>query len=164
MPAPRGLDSGSGRNMPRPGMFGSSPSPGHSTSRGRGSHHHPIADQTRTSVNQQWTLNLGAASAGTFTLNPGGLGSTAGIAFNAAFGAVQSALELIVGVGNVTVTGGPLPGTVTITFTGVLAGEPTTLTGNFAGLTGATPVLTNTVAGNNIAGVPGGVPPIPGPR
>lgn len=76
-----------------------------------------------------WTVTIGAATAGTFTLTVGGQ-TTAGIAYNAAASAVKSALEALstVGAGNATVTGtGPY--SVTLTNGG-------TLTGSGAGLTG----------------------------
>jgi hypothetical protein len=91
-----------------------------------------------------YTLTLGAASAGTFTLTFNG-STTAGIAYNANAAAVDAALELLstIGTGNVTVTGSDLPGgTQTITFTGPLANTPLALTGSGAGLTGGGLVLT----------------------
>jgi hypothetical protein len=99
-------------------------------------------------VNQRYTLTLGAASAGTFTLTPNGQGPTGAIAFNADAATVDAALEAVVGAGNVQVTGGTLPGgTLTIEFTGSLRESPRALTGAFGGLTGATPALTQTQAG-----------------
>jgi phage tail sheath gpL-like len=153
-------------DMPRPGWLGAQSRPGkggrvapaHATK-------HPVSAQTRASVNQRYTLGLGAASAGTHTLNPGGLGNTAAINFNDTAATVQTRLEAVIGVGNVLATGPALPGgPVTIEFTGIYAGEPVTLTGNFAGLTGATPALTSVQTGNNVAGAPGGLPAMPGPR
>jgi hypothetical protein len=65
----------------------------------------------------------GSPTGGTFTLTYSGQ-TTAGIAWNAAASAVQSALEALsnIAVGDVAVTGGPLPGTpVLVEFTGALA-------------------------------------------
>lgn len=64
----------------------------------------------------------GTPTGGTFTLTFDGQ-ETAGIAFDATAGAVDTALELLsnIGVGDVTCTGGPLPGTAVICeFTGAL--------------------------------------------
>ena len=71
--------------------------------------------------NEKQTLDLyGTPTGGTLTLTFENL-TTAGIAYNAAAAAVDSALEALPNllVGDVTVTGGPLPGsTVTVEFTG----------------------------------------------
>lgn len=135
-PAPRGV-VGTDRTFPtpRPTKFLGGPSD------------HSQALTRLSAANQRYTLNLGAATAGNFTLTvvQGGnqLGVTGNIAFNAAPAAIQTALEAVVGVGNVTVTGGTLPGgTATIEFIGNLSGDAITVTGQFGGLTAATPVLT----------------------
>lgn len=88
------------------------------------------------------TLNLyGSPSGGTFTLTFDGQ-TTSGIAYNANAATIQAALEALsnIGVGDVTVTGGPLPGsTVTVTFGGALANTNVAeMTANPASLTGGT--------------------------
>lgn len=86
----------------------------------------------------------GTPTGGTFTLTYNGQ-TTAAIAYNATFGAVQTALEALsnVGAGDITVSGGPGPGTpYTFTFTGALAAQPITAmtaTGSFTG--GTTPAI-----------------------
>ncbi len=102
--------------------------------------------QTLASVNEVQTVTLtGGPTGGTFTLTFEGQ-TTAGIAWNAAASAVQSALEALSNVapGDVVCTGGPLPGsTVTVTFGGALGySNRTQMTGNVAGLTGGTPGIT----------------------
>ncbi|MFE7799007.1 hypothetical protein [Nocardia sp. NPDC057440] len=72
----------------------------------------------------------GSPTGGTFTLSFGGQ-TTAGIAYNAAASAVDSALELLssVGTGNATVTGSAGgPYTVTIATPGTLTGSGASLT------------------------------------
>ncbi len=74
----------------------------------------------------------GSPTGGTFKLNatpPGGSSTATGsIAYNASAGTVQSALVTIFGSGNVTCTGGSLPGTaVACTFAGADALQPITL-------------------------------------
>lgn len=86
------------------------------------------------------TLTItGTPTGGTFTLTFGA-DTTAGIAYNATASAVQTALEALATIdpGDVTVTGGPLPGTpVVITFTGQYAGQAVTLlTADDTNLTG----------------------------
>lgn len=95
----------------------------------------------------------GTPTGGTFTLTYAGQ-TTAPIAYNATATAVDSALEALsnIGPGDVTCTGGPLPGTaVDITFTGLLSGQ------NVAQIT-ATPSLTGgtTPAVNVTTVTPGG--------
>lgn len=83
----------------------------------------------------------GSPTGGTFTLTFNGQ-TTAGIAYNAAAAAVQSALEALSNIapGDVVVAGGPLPGTsVTVTFSGTYAGtDVAQMTASGAGLTGGT--------------------------
>ncbi len=70
---------------------------------------------------------LGSPTGGSFTLStssplPGG--TTAAIPFTADAGTVQDALAAIIGDGNVTVTGGPLPNdSLSIAFSGAYAQE-----------------------------------------
>ena len=67
-------------------------------------------------VNEVQTVTLANAVAGTFTLTFSAQ-TTAAIAYNAANATVETALELLSNITDVTVTGGPLPGTgVTVTF------------------------------------------------
>ena len=81
----------------------------------------------------------GTPTGGTFTLTFSGQ-TTAGIAYNAAAAAVQSALEALsnLAVGDVAVTGGPGPGTpYTVTFRASM-GNVAQMTASGAGLTGGT--------------------------
>jgi hypothetical protein len=94
--------------------------------------------------NQTGTIT-GGPTGGTFTLTYKGQ-TTAGIAYNAAASAVQTALIALstIGAGNVTVSGSA-GGPYTITFTGTLATDTTALTASGAGLTGGTsPTITIT--------------------
>jgi hypothetical protein len=83
----------------------------------------------------------GTPTGGTFTLTFQGE-TTAGIAYNATAAAVEAALEAlsVVNVGDVTVTGGPGPGTAyTVTFGGQYHGENVAaMTASAASLTGGT--------------------------
>lgn len=83
----------------------------------------------------------GSPTGGTFPLVFNGQ-VAAGIAYNASAATIQSALQALstIGSGNVTCSGGPLPGTpVVCTFAGTLATgqQPLILTGS-GGLTGGT--------------------------
>lgn len=102
-------------------------------------------------VNEVQTIGLGAASAGTVTIGFDGE-TTAAIAFNASAAAVQTALELLSNVepGDIVVTGGPLPGVITLTFGGQYAGEnvPTVVV-TPTGLTGGTVTVTPVTAGGS---------------
>ncbi|MFM9473954.1 hypothetical protein [Streptomyces scabiei] len=88
----------------------------------------------------------GGPTGGTYTLTWSGQ-TTAGIAYNAAAAAVQSALEALsnIGVGDVVCAGGPHPGTpVTVTFQGALAEtDVAQMTASAAGLTGGTSPAVN---------------------
>lgn len=92
----------------------------------------------RPAVAEVQTVTItGTPTGGTFTLTYNGQ-TTAGIAYNAASAAVQAALEALSNIapGDVTVGGGPGPGTpYTVTFTGA-AGNVTQLTASGAALTG----------------------------
>jgi len=99
-----------------------------------------------TGVNEvQRATITGVPTGGTFTLTYSG-STTSAIAYNATAGAVQTALEALnnLAPGDVTVSGGPGPGTpYTFTFGGTLAGKDVvamTATGTFTG--GATPTIT----------------------
>jgi hypothetical protein len=99
----------------------------------------------------------GSPAGGTFTLTYSSE-TTAGIAYNATAAAVQSALEALpsLSAGDVTVTGGPGPGTpYVVTFGGRLAGQNVAqMTTSGAGLTGGTTpasAVTTTTAGGGTA-------------
>ncbi len=88
----------------------------------------------------------GSPTGGSFTLTtaaPLPTGTTAAIPWNAGAGVVQTALGAIVGLANVTVTGGPTPDTaLTITFQnsyGQQTIQPLVVTSNLTG--GTTPVI-----------------------
>src|SRR5271157_966570 len=98
-----------------------------------------IIDGSQT--NSQELAVQGSPTVGTFTLTSailGHAGTTKPIKYNADAAAVQTALELIVGAGNATITGGPAPGNpMTIYFTGQLAGQIIPLlTADSSGLSG----------------------------
>lgn len=99
----------------------------------------PIAGSHLGTVSEIQTLSTGALT-GTFTLTLPGYGTTVTLPFSAGRSAIQQALEQLVGIGLVTVSGGPLYWTptataypVTITFDGTLGNLPqlivTVLTG-----------------------------------
>ncbi len=102
-----------------------------------------------TAVGTSASLTIGGnPTGGTFTLSYGGQ-TTAGIAWNAAASAVQSALQALssIGVGNVAVSGGYNSGFApyTIALTGSLAnltGGALGIAANASGLTGGTPAAT----------------------
>lgn len=103
----------------------------------------------------------GTPTGGTFTLTYAGQ-TTAPIAYNAAAAAVQSALEALSNIapGDVTATGGPLPGSfVTLTFGGSLAGQDVaaiTATGSLTG--GTAPAVSITTPTGGSAGTPSALP------
>jgi hypothetical protein len=115
---------------------------------------------TGAAVADVQTLSIsGSPTGGTFTLTFGGQ-TTAAIAFNAATAQVQTALTALsnIGAGNVTCSGGPLPGaSVTITFAGALApGTQSVMTVGNNSLTGGTtpsPAVAHTTTGQSIADV-----------
>lgn len=88
----------------------------------------------------------GSPTGGSFTLTFDGQ-TTAGIVYNAAAAAVQSALAALsnIGSGNVSCSGGALPGTpVAVTFIGSLAGiDVPQMTASAASLTGGTSPAVN---------------------
>lgn len=95
------------------------------------------------------TVGLGAATAGTVTVTFDGE-TTAAIAFNATAATVQAALEALSNLnsGDVTVTGGPLPGVMTLTFAGARAGANVPeVTVTPTGLTGGTVTVATTTQG-----------------
>lgn len=106
--------------------------------------------QAVTPTNEVQTISApGAPTGGTFTLSFSGQ-TTAPIAYNAAASTVRTALEALsnINVGDVTVSGGPLPGAaLTVTFTGQWAGEDVPqMTVSTTGLTGSTSTPAMTVA------------------
>lgn len=115
-----------------------------------------IITVTGTAEVQTVTIT-GTPTGGTFTLTFSGQ-TTAGIAYNAAAAAVQSALEALSNLapGDVTVGGGPGPGTPwTVTFT-IAQGDVPQMTANGAALTGGvTPAVavTTTTGGSNLTDV-----------
>lgn len=105
----------------------------------------------------------GAPTGGTFTLTYSGQ-TTAGIAFNAAAAAVQAALEALSNLapGDITVTGGPGPGTPYVVTFRAGMGNVIQMTASAAGLTGGTaPAVTvvTTTPGYNLFGPSYGVGP-----
>jgi hypothetical protein len=101
---------------------------------------------TGTAVNEVQTLTpTGTISGGTFNLTIADGSISAPLAFNATAAQVQAALETLLGVGNVTCTGGPMNTTaVVVTFAGLCGGldQPMLIVTN--NLTGTTPVITPT--------------------
>lgn len=109
----------------------------------------------RASERQTVTIT-GAPTGGTFTLTYG-VAQTVALAYNATTAAIQAALELIptIGVGNVLVAGGPLPGTaVTVDFVGALAGRWPSLKATSALTGGASPAITAVAAPFNYDDLP----------
>lgn len=107
----------------------------------------------QTELDEIQTVALtGAPTGGTFTLTFGGQ-TTAGIAWNAAASAVQSALQALssIGAGNALVTGGPGPSTAWVVEFAASLGfaNQATMTFSGAGLTGgSSPNVTVTVTQN----------------
>ncbi len=100
-----------------------------------------------------------APTSGSFTLTtaaPLPVGTTIAIPYDAPAGAVQSALETIVGTGNVTVSGGPLDsGGFTLAFQGAYGGEAVPTLAASSSLAGASGAVSLTVLTTVIGGVPG---------
>lgn len=95
------------------------------------------------------TLGLGAATAGTITITFDGE-TTGSIAYNATAAAVQTALEALPNVapGDITVTGGPLPALITLTFGGAYDGmNVPQITATATGLSGGVVTITTTTPG-----------------
>jgi hypothetical protein len=113
----------------------------------------------RTSEVQTITVT-GTPTGGTFTLTFAGE-TTAAIAFNASAATVRAALEALgnVNSGDLTATGGALPGTpVVVTFGGQFAGDNVPLlTANSGGLTGgSSPTVTPSTTTGGAAGATDG--------
>ena len=105
----------------------------------------PYRYSNTTSAVQSISIT-GSPTGGSFTLTtaaPLPTGTTAAIPWNAGPGVIQTALGAIVGLANVTVSGGPAPGTaLTITFQDSYAQQtiqPLVVTSNLTG--GTTPVI-----------------------
>lgn len=101
-----------------------------------------------------YTVNLGGATGGTFTLTVAP-NTTSALANNATATAVQAALTGLgsVGANNATVTG-PAGGPFVITFVGTKGSQQVVLTANFGSLTGAGATsITETVTGQALADV-----------
>lgn len=82
-----------------------------------------VAEVTGTQTNQQQTVSIGSGTptSGNFTLTL--FGTTLTVPYNSSAAALKTQLETIVGAGNVSTSGGALPGTgIVVTFTGRLAG------------------------------------------
>ncbi|MGW0821840.1 phage tail protein [Streptomyces sp. NPDC002845] len=106
--------------------------------------------QVRKLTAEVQTIDLGAASAGTITITFDGQ-TTASIAYDADAATVQAALEAMSNVeaGEVTVTGGPLPGTITLSFAGQYLGvDVPEVTVTPTGLTGGTVTINTTTQGS----------------
>lgn len=104
---------------------------------------------TPQSVNEVQTIGLGAATAGTVTITYSGQ-TTSAIAFDALASTVQTALEALTNIapGDVVVTGGAFPATLTLSFAGALASlDLIQITATPTGLTGGTVTINTTVAG-----------------
>jgi len=103
-------------------------------------------------VSEVQSVGLGAASAGTVVLTFNGY-STPALAYNAANATVQAALQALpsIGAGNVTITGGPFPAALTVTFAGGLAKQAglALIAGVGTGLTGGAVAISRTTAGVN---------------
>lgn len=101
-------------------------------------------------ANEIQQFDLGAASAGTFTISFDGE-TTGAIAYNAVAATVKTALEALSNInpGDITVTGGALPGTaVVITFGGQWAGKDIpAITIDGAATTGETITIATNTAG-----------------
>lgn len=99
--------------------------------------------QSKTLIDNYFTVGVGAATGGTFTLTYKSQ-TTTGIAYNATSSAVQSALTALssIGAGNVTVTGAAP--TWTVTMAGTLANDATVMTGSGTSLTGGAFTITGT--------------------
>lgn len=93
--------------------------------------HGTVLGQVTTSANDVQTITMtGTPTGGTFTWVISGIAGVGNfvLPFNATATVAQGLLAAIVGSGNVTVTGGPMPGsTLVVTYTGALAKAPVPL-------------------------------------
>ncbi|UNZ20631.1 phage tail domain-containing protein [Streptomyces sp. 891-h] len=95
------------------------------------------------------TIDLGGATAGTITITFDGY-TTTDIAYDADAATVQAALEALpnVDAGDITVTGGPLPATISLSFAGQYLGvDVPEVTITPTGLTGGTVTVATTTPG-----------------
>jgi hypothetical protein len=119
-----------------------------------------VSSTTTAGQSEEQTITItGTPTGGTFTLSYRGQ-TTAAIAYNATSAAVVSALEALstIGVGGVTGSGGPLPGSaVVIAFAAGLANQNARpITGDATNLTGGTNpaiAITETTPGYAVRGV-----------
>ena len=114
-----------------------------------------LAVITASAVNAKQTIAIsGSPTGGTFTLTY--KLQTAVVPYNATAAQVKTLLEALptIGPGNVSVTGGALPGTnVVVEFIGAMAGVPiATMTYSGAGLTGGSPSLSVTTTQTGVSG------------
>lgn len=86
-------------------------------------------------IGKNQVVTLGGPSAGTFTLTYNGQ-TTAGIQYNAAASAVQTALQALTGVGSNATVSGSSGGPYTVVFSGPLLNDGNILSGSGTGLTG----------------------------
>lgn len=100
----------------------------------------------QSGTNEVQSVSLGSATAGTVTLTIDGR-TTGAIAYNAAAATVQTALASV-GLSDVIAGGGPLPGALTLTFTGAYAGQDVpAVVVTPTGLTGGTVTVSTTTQG-----------------
>lgn len=100
-------------------------------------------------TNEVQSVSLGSATAGSITITVDGQ-TTGAIAYNANAATVQTALESLANVdaGDIVVSGGPLPGAITLTFGGQYAGTNVPqVTVAPTGLTGGTVTVNTTTPG-----------------
>lgn len=113
-------------------------------------HSAKIVGRASTSTDEQQTVTVSGASAGTFTLTYAGQ-TTAAIAYNATAAAVQTALRALSNIApdGVSCSGGPLnTSAVTVTFQNALGGRNVAqMTADNTNMTGGTAVVATTVAG-----------------
>jgi hypothetical protein len=101
------------------------------------------------------TVDLGAASAGTITITFDGQ-TTGSIPYNATAATVRAALEALpnVEVGDIAVSGGPLPDTITLSFAGQYLGtDVPEVTVTPTGLTGGTVTVDTITEGATVSWV-----------
>lgn len=119
----------------------------------------PFQRGTGVATNEEQQFDLGAASAGTFTITFDGQ-TTAALVYNISNANLLIALNNLSNIdpGDVVLGGGPLPGTpVTITFAGRYAGTNVPeITINSAGLTGATVTIATNTQGSVVGGATDG--------
>ena len=100
-------------------------------------------DSAGAAANVNIAINAGIPTGGTFTLTfttAAGtlLGTTLPIAYNASAAVTQAAIELVVGVGNATVSGTSIGGGYTVTGAGIYSGQGLIMSVDGSALTGGT--------------------------